>query len=403
MSTQSIADLIDGQRAGHSLQQGFYRDQNVFDREIDRIFLKAWHYACHISRLPEPGDYLLFEMAGESIIIVRTGDGGVSALVNVCRHRGSRVCLEPSGRRKLLVCPYHGWTYELDGALRFVRAAKQDFDKSLYGLKTAHVRIFHGMVFINLDPDAAPFDRIEKDLDDRLRPYRLAHAKVAAARTYPINANWKLAVENYTECYHCRIAHPEYSRSHSLAIPGRKTDELQKGTDARSARIGLSTEYFSHSFDQNRPVGLDTEYQRYPLFEGYETGSRDGKPLAPPLGDLTGYDGGATDLHIGPMTFFLAYCDHVVIYQFSPHTVESCSCTITWLVNATAREGRDYTLEDLTWLWDVTTVADKKIIEDNQSGVDSRFYEPGPYTEMEALTQRFAEWYLDIMADRELA
>jgi phenylpropionate dioxygenase-like ring-hydroxylating dioxygenase large terminal subunit len=399
VSTQSISDLINGQRPGHSLQQGFYQDQNVFDREIDRVFLKAWHYACHASQIPEVGDYLLFEMAGESVIIVRNQDRGVSALINVCRHRGSRVCLEPSGRRKLHVCPYHGWTYDLDGALRTARYTKDDFDRSLHGLKTAQVREFHGMIFVNLDPNAVPFDLIEQDLDDRLRPYRLADTKVAATRTYPIEANWKLAVENYTECYHCRIAHPEYSKGHTLAIPERKTDKLQETTDARSESVGLSTGYFSHSFEKSRPVGLDTEYQRYPLFEGYETGSKDGKGLAPLLGDLKGYDGGATDLHMGPMTFFLAYCDHVVIYHFSPHTVNSCSCTITWLVNADAEQDRDYELKDLTWLWDVTTIADKKIIEDNQSGVNSRFYEPGPFTEMEELTQRFSEWYLAIMRD----
>ncbi len=400
MNKQTITDLVNRQRPGHSLQQGFYRDQNVYDREIDRIFLKAWHYACHVSQIPEVGDYLLFEMAGESVIIVRNRERGISALINVCRHRGSRVCLEPSGHRKLHVCPYHGWTYDLDGGLKNARYTKDNFDKSLHGLKTVQVREFHGMVFINLDPNSVPFDLIEQDLDDRLRPYRLADTRVAAMQTYRIEANWKLAVENYTECYHCRIAHPEYSKAHTLAIPERKTDKLQQAMDATSETVGLSTEYFSHSFEKSRPVGLDTEYQRYPLFEGYETGSKDGKGLAPLLGDLNGYDGGATDLHMGPMTFFLAYCDHVVIYHFSPHTVNNCSCTITWLVNADAEPDKDYKLEDLTWLWDVTTIADKKIIEDNQSGVNSRFYEPGPYTEMEELTQRFSEWYLAIMRNK---
>jgi phenylpropionate dioxygenase-like ring-hydroxylating dioxygenase large terminal subunit len=397
VTTQPITDLINLHKPGYSLHQAFYREQAIFEREIARIFLKAWHFVCHLSQLPEVGDYLLWEIAGESVIIVRSEEHAVNALVNVCRHRGSRVCLEPSGRRKLLVCPYHGWTYDLEGALRTARHTKDGFDESLYGLKTAQVRVFHGMVFVNLDPDAAPFDLIEQDLDDRLRPYRLADAKVAATRTYAIEANWKLAVENYTECYHCRIAHPEYSRAHSLAIPERKTEELVAATDRRSADVGLSTEYFSHSFEQGRPVGLDTEYQRYPLFEGYQTGSKDGKALAPLLGDLKGYDGGATDLHMGPLTFSLAYCDHVVIYHFSPRAVESSSCTVTWLVSGAAEEGVDYSVEDLVWLWDVTTLADKKIIEDNQAGVNSRFYEPGPYTEMEALTQRFAEWYLTIM------
>ena len=148
-------------------------------------------------------------------------------------------------------------------------------------------------------------------------------------------------------------------------------------------------------------MGLDTEYQRYPLFEGYETGSRDGKPVAPLLGDLTGFNGAATDLQIGPMTFYLAYCDHVVIYHFSPHSVNSSNCTISWLVDADAEKGKDYKLEDLTWLWDVTTIADKRIIEANQAGVNSKFYEPGPYSKMEDLTQRFSEWYLDIMKGEE--
>lgn len=399
MSKQSITDLVNGQQKGRSLQRGFYRDQWIFDREIDRIFLRSWHFVCHLSQIPEVGDYLLWEIAEESVIIVRSDDHSVNALVNVCRHRGSRVCLDKSGRRKLFVCPYHGWSYDLEGSLRSARYTRGDFEASRWGLKTARVHLFHGMVFVNLDPDGEPFDLIEEDLDDRLRPYRLADAKVAATRTYPIEANWKLSVENYTECYHCRIAHPEYSRAHSLAIPERKTEELVAATNQRSADVGLSTEYFSHSFEQGRPVGLDTEYQRYPLFEGYQTGSKDGKALAPLLGDLTGYDGGATDLHIGPLTFFLAYCDHVVIYHFSPRTVESSSCTVTWLVSAAAEEGVDYSVEDLVWLWDVTTLADKKIIEDNQSGVNSRFYEPGPYSEMEALTQRFAEWYLDVMRD----
>jgi Rieske 2Fe-2S family protein len=391
---------VNSQQPGHSLQQGFYRRQNIFDREIDRIFLKAWHYACHVSQIPEIGDYFLFEMAGESVIIVRDEADSVSALVNVCRHRGSRICLEQSGQQKLFVCPYHGWTYELDGKLRAAKYTHENFDKNEYGLRTARLRVFHGMVFINLDSNAVPFDMIEEDLDERLRPYRLADSKVAAMQNYPIHGNWKLAVENYTECYHCRIAHPEYSRSHSLAKPEKKTAEFCQASDLRSASVGLSTEYFSHSFEVDRPVGLDTEYQRYPLFEGYETGSRDGKPVAPLLGDLTGFDGAATDLHIGPMTFLLAYCDHVVIYHFSPHTVDSCSCTISWLVNADAEEGRDYTLDDLTWLWDVTTIADKRIIEANQAGVNSRFYEPGPYSKMEDLTQRFSEWYLDIMSDK---
>ncbi len=97
------------------------------------------------------------------------------------------------------------------------------------------------------------------------------------------------------------------------------------------------------------------------------------------------------------MTFFLAYCDHVVVYRFTPRAIDRTDCEITWLVNANAAEGVDYQLDDLTWLWHVTTLADKKIIQDNQAGVNSRFYEPGPYSTMEEMTQDFTTWYLELM------
>ena len=144
-------------------------------------------------------------------------------------------------------------------------------------------------------------------------------------------------------------------------------------------------------------VGNDRSFDRYPLLKGFVTGSRDGKAVAPLLGEIKGYDGGTTDIHIGPVTFYLAYCDHVVVYHFKPTTINTADCEITWLVNETAEEGKDYKLDELIWLWDITTIADKRIIEDNQEGVNSRYYEPGPFTEMEDYEQGLIDWYLDLM------
>ena len=116
------------------------------------------------------------------------------------------------------------------------------------------------------------------------------------------------------------------------------------------------------------------------------------------LGSITGYDGGATDFHLGPLTFALAYCDHVVVYRFAPRGLRLTDCEITWLVNEAAVEDRDYRLEDLVWLWDVTTIADKEIIERNQAGVDSRYYVPGPLSPaMETFTQQFLDWYVAVL------
>ena len=146
-------------------------------------------------------------------------------------------------------------------------------------------------------------------------------------------------------------------------------------------------------------LGTDRGFDRYPLLRGHLTGSRDGKPVAPLLGTINGYDGGTTDLHLGPMTFGLAYSDHVVLYRFTPRAPRLTDCEVTWLVNETAVEGKDYDVVALTWLWDVTTLADKKIIERNQAGVDSRYYVPGPLSNMEDFTQRFLLWYVAAMRD----
>ncbi len=403
MTDQSIADLVATQPQGMSLQQGFYRDPAVLDVEMQRIFLKSWLYVGHVSEIPDVGDYLLFEITNESVIIVRSAAETIHALVNVCRHRGSRVCTKPSGHEQLFVCGYHGWTYQLDGILRGARHLDSALDKSRYSLKQIHVEVLQGLIFVNFDADPVSFSPIKEDLNECLRPYGLDQAKVAKRASYPIDANWKLALENYCECYHCAPAHPEYTQGHGRAVLWSDVEDLHKQVMNRAAEVGLTTDNVDRSWANAGAVGIDRGFDRYPLFDGFVTGSRDGAPVAPLLGDLTGYDHGATDIHIGPPTFFLAYCDHVVVYRFTPLAVDSCDCEITWLVNGDAEEGKDYQLDELTWLWDVTTLADKTIIENNQKGVNSRFYEPGPYTKMEDFTRSFVQWYLSVMSSHEPA
>jgi Rieske 2Fe-2S family protein len=395
--TMELKKILDSWQPGHALPRALYQDPDVYEAEIRRIFLKAWHYVGHASQVPGRGDYFLFEIAGESVIIVRDGEGRVNALLNVCRHRGSRICDAPAGRESRLTCKYHGWTYGLDGSLKALGFAPEGIDKSRYGLKRLQARVFQGLVFINFDPDAVPFDVIENDLGPLLAPWDLAHSKIAHRQNYPISANWKLTVENYCECYHCLPAHPEYSVGHGRALSRKDCEVKLEEVLIRSEQVGLSRGQTRHSWLDAGALGTDRDFERYPLLRGHLTGSRDGKPVAPLMGAITGYDGGTTDLHIGPMTFGLAYCDHVVLYRFTPRGLRNTDCEITWLVNGTAVEGRDYDRAALTWLWDVTTIADKTIIERNQAGVDSRFYEPGPLSPMEDFTQRFMEWYVATM------
>ena len=397
MSMTEISDLLSNQTKGFSLQQKFYKDPGIYQQEMDRIFMKSWLYAGHVSQIKNVGEYFLYEMDTESVIIIREDKDTVNALMNVCRHRGSRVCLQASGTQKLLVCPYHGWTYERSGALRGANHTYPDFDKSGYALKTVNLKIFHGMIFINFDKDPISFDVIEKDLDECLIPYCLDKTKIAHKQSYPIKSNWKLAVENYCECYHCVPSHPEYAEAHGRSFPEEEMQGLLKQVMEKGEKIGLSNSSINYDWLDSGGVGIDRSYDRYPLLKGFVTGSRGGKPLAPLLGDIKGYDGGTADMHIGPITFYLAYCDHVVIYHFKPLTLDTAACEITWLVNERAEEGKDYSLKELIWLWDVTTIADKCIIENNQKGVNSRFYQPGPFTKMEEFEQGFVDWYMDLM------
>lgn len=395
MDNQAITDLIESQSSRTALQQAFYTDDDIYQRDISEVYLKSWLYAGHQSEIPSVGEWFLFELAGESVVIVRSDEHQISALLNVCRHRGSRVCTEKRGCSRKLVCRYHGWSYNLDGRLYSAAHMGEDFDKSGISLKKIHTEVIEGMIFVNFSQQPAPFDEARNDLAPCLRPYRLDRAKVAHRQTYSIDANWKLAVENYSECYHCAPSHPEYTRGHSLAKPGARSTAMMEEVMSRAESCGLSGASIHRVYQAEPGFGTGYAYERYPLWRGHLTGSDDGQPVAPLLGDIRAYDGGTTDFQVGPVTFALAYCDYVVIYRFTPVSKDRCECDITWLVNGDAVEGKDYDKARLTWLWDVTTLADKRIIEDNAKGVRSRYYEPGPYSEMEDYTWKFTSWYLD--------
>jgi phenylpropionate dioxygenase-like ring-hydroxylating dioxygenase large terminal subunit len=261
-------------------------------------------------------------------------------------------------------------------------------------LKRIHSEILEGMIYVNFADQPAPFELVRAGLTECLRPYRIDKAKVAHRQVYPIDANWKLSVENYTECYHCAPAHPEYSKGHSLARPQENPEELMEQVMSKAVTCGLSDRSVYRVCGEAEGFGADYGYERYPMWRGHITGSEDGQPVAPLMGDIKGYDGGTTDIQVGPVTFALAYCDHIVIYRFTPVGVDQSECDITWLVNSDAEEGVDYDKAKLTWLWDVTTEADKRIIENNARGVNSRYYQGGPLSSMEDFTGRFIAWYL---------
>ena len=392
-----IAELIARQPEGRALLQEFYSDPVIYERDIERIFMRRWLLVGHESRAAGPGDWFLFEFAGESVIIVRGKDGNLRALMNVCRHRGSHVCYEKEGHAKLFVCPYHAWSYDLDGTLKAARHMAKEIDKEAFGLKPIALRIIEGLVFVNFSDDPIATTELERNLHASLHPYVSKGAKIAARESFTFKANWKLAVENYIECYHCRTAHPEYSELHANELRSKddKLVALNRAMERKAGAFGVDIRASDHWATPTASGEEGTLTLRYALYEGFLTGSEGGKPVAPLMGDFAAYDLGVTYIHMGPTCFIIAYPDHVVLFRFLPVSAGETELELIWLVQPDAEADKDYKPDALTWLWIVTSVADKKIVEHNQQGVNSRFYEPGPYTPMEADAIRMCAWYLN--------
>ena len=397
--------LILAQRPGHTLDRIFYTDPAVFERDKRRLIARQWLFVDHESRIPAPGDYCLFEIAGESVILVRDRDGRIHALNNVCRHRGSRVCLDERGNTSKFICPYHAWNYALDGRLQVARRMPAGFERDANGLVNFPVRVLEGLIFVRLDQDeGADFEPIAEHMGKFFRLHGLSEARIGERRSYRVRGNWKLAVENYLECYHCLPAHPEYCRVE--AKPARSSDGSPEGVRAfneyyeRWLKENSAREAVNASFTFTLPCDASlhrTQFHggyRAPLKEGFDTASEDGRAVAPLMGEFTQYDGGETAVGIGAFCFMLASNDHAVLFRFTPIATLETEMVITWLVAGNAEAGRDFDLERLTWLWHRTTLQDKKLIENNQAGVESDWYRPGAYSELEADALHFSRWYL---------
>ncbi len=393
--------LIRRHRPGHALAREFYTDPAIFECDMQRMLLKHWFCAGHVSSIARTGEYLIVELGSESVIVVRAPSGEVRALLNVCRHRGSRVCSGRAGKAPAarLTCPYHAWTYDLDGNLLAARQMPESFRRIDMGLKTLPVRIVEGLIFTTFAETPLDFAPAEDALNRSAGVYGWAHAKVAHSELYSIDANWKLAVENYMECYHCQPAHPEFSKRHVYARPAEMNEEIEHAGRRRAEVLGVAVPDIDR-YGCAAGAGKESNaVMRSALHEGLLSATADGQSLGRLMGAYSASDGNSTYFDIGPVSDFLAYPDHGVIYRFIPRAVDRTEMEVLWLVDGSAVEGEDYDVERLTWLWKTTSAEDKKIVEMNQAGVNSRFFEPGPYSIQETYTERFVAWYLQELSD----
>ena len=197
-----------------SLAAKYYTDPEVFKLETNGLLARTWQFAGHASQLKETGDYFTFDMAGESLFCIKGRDGEIRTFYNVCQHRAHQL-VSGQGQTRVVVCPYHAWTYELTGELRAGPNIKavEGFDKSSICLTSVRTEVFLGFIFVNLDNDAKPMDDWFPNVRTELESY-IPHWDTLAPLEWveiPENCNWKVSVENYSECYHCTLNHPTFS------------------------------------------------------------------------------------------------------------------------------------------------------------------------------------------------
>lgn len=395
----ALSNLLASRTPGFSLEQAFYTDPDIYARDLDHIFYREWLYAIPACQLTKTGAYARIQIGAYNVVIVKGADGQIRAFHNSCRHRGSVLCKDRDGQVAKLVCPYHQWTYDLDGRLIWARDMGPDFDSSKFNLRPVHLRELCGLVYICLAGDAPDFDAFA----DLARPYLEVHdlhrAKVAYSSSIVEKGNWKLVWENNRECYHCGGTHPALCRSFPL-------DPEVAGVSADGT---ISPRLQAH-FDRCEAAGAPAQFQlagfagqyrfaRMPLQETAVSYTMDGKAASRrALGRVALPDAGSLLAFHYPSTWNHFLPDISLTFRVTPIGPQETEVTTTWLVDKDAVEGVDYDLKRLTEVWIATNDEDREIVEGNQQGINSPAYLPGPYSPaQESGVEQFVDWYVQTM------
>ncbi len=344
-----------------------YCSEAVFAAETERLFAAHWLAVARAQRLPHPGDFLTVPVAGESPLLLRGGDGRPRAFYNVCRHRGARLCETDAGRhRESLRCPYHGWTYGLDG--RLVAAphlqGARGFDPAEYPLHPVALTEWEGFLFVNLDPEPEPFSRALAPLLNRFTAWNIGGLRRAHRIEYDVRANWKLLIENYSECYHCTRIHPQLCR---LSPPRSGRNDLLEG-----------------------PVlggYMD-------LRDGLGSMTTDGSTARPSVGTVAGADLARIYYSaVFPTLLLSLHPDYVMAHFLTPLEPRRTRIVCEWYFEPETIARPNFDPSDAVEFWDRTNRQDWHVCELTQLGVASRAYTPGPLTDAEGLLWAFGQHY----------
>ncbi|HYC51480.1 MAG TPA: aromatic ring-hydroxylating dioxygenase subunit alpha [Gemmatimonadaceae bacterium] len=360
------------QPGARTLPREYYTSPEIFAQEQERIFQRHWHCVGRASAFRKPGEFQLRTVASESLILVRDRAGVLHAHFNVCRHRGTQLCRETSGQLgETIQCPYHAWTYALDG--RLVGAPHMNetpgFEKQDYPLHEAAVAEWEGFVFVNISRSAEPFDSWFAPMLRRLARFALPSLKVGHRAQYEVRANWKLVFQNYSECLHCPMIHPELS----TVLP------YQSGAN------DLTTGAFLGGYMEIRPP--------------HESATLTGRACGRLLNDhLAGDDVQRAYYYtFMPNMALSIHPDYANYYLITPVAVDRTIVETEWMFNPQNEGNPNFNPSDAIDFWDVTNRQDWDICERSQLGVSSRRYEPGPYSPRESIPAAWDAEYLRMM------
>ena len=354
-----------------TLPQRYFVSPDVFAEEQEKIFSKQWVCVGHQSEIAKAGDYFVQEVAGESLIIVRDKGGELHGFYNVCRHRGTRLREDRVGQTAcghvtVIQCPYHAWTYGLDG--RLIGAPHMDevqgFDKADYSLHSVNLALWEGFIFVNLAGSSAPLEEVFAPLAGKFTHWNLPKLRSAKRVEYDVRANWKLIFENYSECYHCPGVHPA----------------LSKLTPYDSAENDLCEGPFLGGFMSiTKSASL----------------TMSGKACALPVGDIRSEDHARVFYYsIFPNMLLSLHPEYVMVHQLWPKSPERTLILCDWFFHSEAFDRDDFHPNDAIEFWDMTNKQDWHVCELSQQGIASRAYQPGPYSPRESIPAAWDREYL---------
>ena len=349
-------------KPGFTLPARYYTDADVFRREIEHFFCRSWICVGRAEAIPDAGDYFLREFAGESLIVVRDRSGLLRAFYNVCRHRGTRMCTQAEGSfGERIQCPYHGWTYGLDG--RLLGAPHMDaarFTREDFPLREIQTEIWDGHIFLHLNGSGQPLALHLGPLRRKFAPWRMQDLRLHRRITYDVAANWKLAVLNYNECLHCPFLHPA---------------------------LNCLTDYLGAD---NEPAARTYIGGAMGFRQGVETMSTDGLRRRAYLPELRDDERSRVYYYaILPNLFLSLHPDYMMVHTLWPVAVGHTRIVCEWYFHPDEMAKPNFRADDAIEFWDATNREDWAIVEQSQLGIQSRAYVPGPYSPREELLAAF--------------